>query len=223
MRSHTGERPFPCSKCGWTFKWLGNLKRHEVSKHKGKNLNVTKKSTLPSVQVMNQKVLKSKMSVKKSKANLNIASLKNKNVAKKKFSGKVDGASEKSHVESDILQAAMAMSTTSQGKQLPWRLQRLCRYCGISMPNRRALVIHERRHNLNLPLQCKVCGLSFEFKSYLRKHQLKHVSNFADTAPIFPTIKSYCCSDCKQEFAHENMLAYHRTVAHGDGTSTGTT
>uniref|UniRef100_UPI00358FEB49 uncharacterized protein n=1 Tax=Myxine glutinosa TaxID=7769 RepID=UPI00358FEB49 len=223
MRSHTGERPYSCNRCGCTFKWLGNLKRHEVSKHKGKKLNLVKKSTLPSAQVMSQKVLKSKMSVKKSKANLNIASLKNKNVVKKNFSGKVRVSRKKSRSESDSIQATMTMGTTAKGQPLPWKLQRLCRYCGVSMPNRRALVLHERRHSLNLPLQCKVCGLSFEFKSYLRKHQLKHVSSFADTASILPIAKSYSCSDCKQEFAHENMLAYHRTVAHGNSTSTGTT
>ncbi|XP_048347121.1 zinc finger protein 436-like [Sphaerodactylus townsendi] len=168
QRTHTGEKSFKCSECGKKFSQSGNLQRHFRTHSLEKPFECS----------MCGKSFRHRCSLQKHQRT---------HTGEKSF--KCSECGEK-FSQSGNLQRHFRTHTLEK----PFE----CSMCGKSFRHRCSLQKHQRTHTGEKPFECSECGKRFNQSGTLQVHQKTHTGE-----------KPFECSECGKRFSLSGSLQRH--------------
>ena len=194
IRTHTGEKPFPCPHCDLTFRQPVILKSHIVRKHGAKGIPKDKvqKCTVCRQIFAHRSTLERHMIIheggKASRSGM--VSYRLKCIPCTKIFP--DSERLKNHV-------------LTEHEEHPLK----CRVCKRVFSDRNAANIHSLIHMQIKPHACTVCKKSFRRRSHMKRHMVVHTRG-----------KSHLCYVCKKSFISDKHLRRHLKTHQPHNTTT---
>ncbi|XP_073536837.1 uncharacterized protein [Phyllobates terribilis] len=200
-RSHKGENPFACLKCGRCYVDISNLVKHEKSHTEAKEFSCSENA-------------------KCFKQNSNLFQSQNTKTGENSCSeyGKCfsDGSKLVVHQRVHIGEKPFSCSDCGKcftEKSLLVTHQRIhtgekpfsCADCGKCFNYKSDLTKHQRSHTAEKPFSCSECGKCFSRKSNLVEHQKIHTGQ-----------KPFSCSECGKCFKQKWGLVTHQRIHTGE-------
>ncbi|XP_059061992.1 gastrula zinc finger protein XlCGF57.1-like [Achroia grisella] len=228
MRSHTGEKPYPCLVCKAKFKTKGSLKRHNETRHLHRERKFTCETCGNSFYRKNDIIIHMRVHTDERPYSCMFCSKKFRQIASlirhkrihtgekpyscpicgKKFSDNslvtkhlnvhTDEKKYTCHLCSKSVKSKSAL-TTHMGLHSNEKLN-ICTFCGMAFSMKGNLQTHIRRIHSEKSGQCSVCFKNF---SDLEVHMRKHTGE-----------KPFVCKLCNQGFATKRSLSHHKAFKH---------
>ena len=99
---------------------------------------------------------------------------------------------------------ATAKSARASSNERPFP----CMICSKRFKENKHLIVHVRIvHSTETPFECSICGERFKIRSYLRRHNQKHIDD-----------RPFHCNHCPSKFTRKMHMLNHVAVVHGTET-----